>query len=117
MTLRELFVADLIAMFQGVADFPAKVERSLSVAFERKEGRVLVVHRGGELPERTLSGVTYRKSEIRFSVITRARVPDADADAVMEVAHPLIMAFSAPSLLQVMEVRTDEPKFANADGQ
>lgn len=117
MTLREQYAGELAALLAAAPGFPAAVERSLAAAIEREKGRVLVVHRGGEKLERSAAGASWRECEMRFSVITRGDVPEKDADDVMEVAHPLIMTFKSTNLIDVREVKTDEPKFANADGK
>src|SRR5450830_1851594 len=117
MTLRETFIQELMALLSGAPSFPAQVERSLSVAFSREESPVLVIHRGAEDVESDLSGETIRECEILVSVITRSDVPDQQADSIMEAAHPLLMAYQADNLLQIWEVGTNAPIFANTDGQ
>ena len=117
MTLREMYIQGLIAALQGVPDFPAHVERSLTVAFSRQESSVLVVHRGAEELENSLGDGTDRTCAILVSVISRSDVPDQVADAVMEAAHPVIMAYQAAGLLQMREMGTNAPVFSNADSQ
>lgn len=117
MTLRETFIQELMALLTAAPSFPAQVERSLSVAFSRDESPVLVIHRGAEDVESDLSGETIRECEILVSVITRSDVPDQQADSIMEAAHPLLMAYRADNLLQIWEVGTNAPMFANTDGQ
>lgn len=115
MTLRELFIQELIAQLSSAPAFPAMVERSINVAFTREESPVLVIHRGSEEIEADLCGETIRECEILASVITRSDVPDQQADSVMEVAHPLIVAYTSDHLLQIWEVGTNAPLFAGAD--
>ncbi|HEY9145263.1 MAG TPA: hypothetical protein VIN36_01125 [Thiobacillus sp.] len=115
-TLRETYIEGLMAVLEAVPGFPAGVHRSISVAFRREESPVLVVHRGGEDVANSLGDDTDRFCEILVSVISRGDTPDRDADAVMELAHPAIMQFLAPGLIQMEEVGTNAPVFSNADG-
>jgi len=117
MTLRESYIQGMIAALAAVTGFPAKVERSISIAFSREESPVLVVHRGAEDLENTLGDDTYRTCEILVSVISRSDVPDQVADDVMAVAHPVIMAYQAANLIQMQEMGTNAPVFSNADSQ
>lgn len=115
MTLREIYIQGLIAALEAIPGFPAKVERSLSIAFSREESPVLVIHRGAEEIENSLGGDTDRHCEILVSIIARSDVPDQLADEVMELAHPAIMAYQAAGLLQMQEMGTNAPVFAAAD--
>lgn len=117
MTLREIFIQELMALLSAAPSFPAQVERSIAVAFSRDESPVLVIHRGAEGVEADLSGEAIRECEILVSIITRSDVPDQQADSVMEAAHPLLMAYQSDSLLQIWEEGTNAPMFANADAQ
>ena len=117
MTLRDLYVDRLVDLFNTTPGFPAEAGRSLPEAFDREEGSMLVIHLGNEVTVRTIGDSAERNCEIRFSTITRGSVPEKVAGDIMQIAHPLIMAFSAPNLMHVKEVKTDEPKFANGDGR
>lgn len=117
MTLRESYIQGLIDLLTGTVGFPAGVERSITRAFTREESPVVIVHRGGEDLENTLGRITDRHCEILVTVLSRSDVPDADADEVMEIAHPLIMGFTAPGVELVQEVGTNAPLFSNANGQ
>ena len=117
MTLRESYIQGLIALLAAVPGFPARVERSISIAFSREHSPVLIVHRGAEDLQNTLGDDTDRQCEILVSVVSRSDVPDCVADDVMEVAHPLIMAFQSAGILQMEEIGTNAPVFSNTDGQ
>lgn len=117
MTLRETYIQGLIAALTGTVGLGAEVGRSIVVAFARPRGSVLVVHRGGEELENTLGDDTERHCEILVSVITRSDVPDQVADQVMEIAHPVIMGYQAAGMIQMQEMGTNAPVFANTDGQ
>ena len=117
MTLREIFIQELMALLAAAPAFPAQVERSLSVAFSRDESPVVVIHRGDEGVDGDLSGEVIRECQILVSVITRSDVPDQQADSVMEAAHPLLMSYRAEALLGIWEVGTKAPMFASADSQ
>lgn len=117
MTLRESYIQGLMAALQAVPSFPALVERSVVVAFSRAESPVLVVHRGAEDLENTMGDDTYRTCEILVSVVARSDAPDQVADEVMEVAHPVIMAYMGARMLQMQELGTNAPVFAQADSK
>lgn len=117
MTRRESYIQALVDLFEGTVGFPAIVSRTLEDAFCREEGKILVVHRGGELPNSTVSGSALRECEIRLSTVTRGESPEADSDAVLEIAHPLVMTFKPAGLVQVKEIKTDEPKYGGGDGR
>lgn len=116
-TRRETYISALIDLFQSTAGFPATVSRTLDDAFCRDEGKVLVVHRGGELPNSSVSGSALRDCEIRLSTVTRGDSPEEASDAVLEIAHPMVMTFKPAGLVQVKEIRTDEPKYGGGDGK
>lgn len=116
-TKRETLIEALIALFQATPGFPATVERTLDSTFSSEEGRILVVHRGGEVPTANVSGSALRDCEIFLSTVTRGTSPEADSDAVLEVAHPLLMTFKHAGLMQVKEVRTDAPQYGGESGK
>jgi hypothetical protein len=117
MTRREAYIQALIALFGSTPDFPAKLARTLDDAFSRDEGNILVVHRGNEVPNTGTSGSALRDCGIRLSTITRGDSPEEESDAILEVAHPLIMTFRPAGLVQVKEIKTDEPKYGGGDGR
>jgi hypothetical protein len=116
MTLRESYIQGLIALLSGTVGFPAKVDRSISIAFTREESPVLVIHRGAEDVENDLGDDTERQCEILVSVISRSNAPDSEADDVMDVAHPLVMGYAGTGILQVEEVGTNAPLYSNTNG-
>lgn len=116
MTLREVFIENLIAILNAAPGLQSKVERSIVTAFDREEGSVLVVHRGAEAaPDASKCGVVDRTCEILVSVVARADAPDKAADELLEIAHPLVMAFTGQEIIDVWEGQTDAPKFSDAD--
>jgi hypothetical protein len=115
MTLLETYVEALMAAFTG-SGAGAKVVRSLVETFERDEGDVIAVHYGKEEPNNDMHGVTDRFRDIKVSVITRNPIPDKRAGEIMEVIHPLVVNFTAAGIIDVLEGPTDEPKYANTDG-
>lgn len=116
-TRRETYIQQLVDLFKNTAGFPAEVSRTLEDGFSREEGKILVVHRGGETLNSSVSGSGLRDCEIRLSTLTRGDSPEEGSDSVLEIAHPLIMAFKPAGLVQVKELRTDEPKFGGGDGK
>lgn len=116
MTLRESYIQGLIAMLTAAPGLLVLVERSISIAFSREESPVLVVHRGAETPDNSNLGVTDRSCEILVSVITRSDTPDKDADDILETVHPLVMGYTAARLIDIREIATESPRYANTDG-
>jgi hypothetical protein len=110
-TRRQRYIDELIAAFEA-AGVPAAVERSVESAFSYDEGVVLVVHRGRERPTAGIGGTTKRDCELRLSTVTRGNDPEGAADAVLAIAHPILMAFKSEGTFAVTELGTDEPKFA-----
>lgn len=111
-TRRQRYINELILAFEA-AGVPASIERTVDGAFSRDEGVVLVVHRGRERPTASVSGSAKRDCELRLGVVTRGDDPEGSADAVLAVAHPILMAFKSEGLFTVSETGTDEPKFAD----
>jgi len=115
MIIRQQIQAALVEQLVAWPDFPAIVGRSLVRAFSEDEGDQLVVHRGSETPDLDLDGDGQRACDVLVTVVTRADDAEPAADNVMAVAHPIIMAFSLPGVLNVEEIKVDEPKYASAD--
>jgi hypothetical protein len=111
-TRRQRYIDELIAALQAAA-VPAAIERSVESAFSREEGVVLVVHRGRERPTANIGGSAKRDCELRLSTVTRGDDPEGASDAVLAVAHPILMAFKSEGTFAVSELGTDEPKFAD----
>jgi len=111
-TRRQRYINELVAALQA-AGVPAEVSTTIDGAFSREEGAVLVLHRGREVPAASASGSTVRECELRISTVTRGDDPEQAADDVMEVVHPILMAFKSTALMMVSEQGTDEPKYAD----
>ncbi|MBY0237871.1 MAG: hypothetical protein K2X55_01005 [Burkholderiaceae bacterium] len=116
-TLREVYIEGIIAALEATPGFPAKVERSVNRAFTRQESPVLVVHRGGEDVNDSLNSSVFRACEVLVSVVTRSDVPDQVADEIMEIAHPVIMAYRGDRMMKILEAGTNAPVFSPADSQ
>lgn len=116
-TRRESYIQGVIVALSALPALAGRVERSISKAFTREESPVIVVHRGAESLENTLGSDTDRSCEILVSVVSRSHIPDVDADGVMEVAHPVIMAFQSAGILWMEELGTNAPIFSNTDSQ
>src|ERR1700741_5062109 len=117
MTLRETFIQGLLAALRAAPDLGATVERSIVKASTCEDGAVIAVHRGGELePDNSKLGVIDRVCEILVSVVARNDAPDQAADAVLNVAHPLVMNYTHAKIMDVWEGPTDAPKFNDIGG-
>lgn len=111
-TRRQRYVDELVAAFVA-AGVPAAIERTVEGAFSYDEGTVLVVHRGRERPTTNVGGGAIRDCELRLSTVTRGNTPEDEFDAVLAVAHPILMAFKSEGMMSVSEIGTDEPKYAD----
>ncbi|ALP62820.1 hypothetical protein [Paraburkholderia caribensis] len=120
-TLRETFVEALLAQLEAdpdVQQLNVQIGRSVVDALDAQHSLALIVHLGGEAPpDRSAVGFATRQTELLFTVITRDTAPDKAADSVLELAHPIVMSFDAPSLIDASEGQTDPPIFANVDGE
>jgi hypothetical protein len=116
-TKREFYLDALVALVKALSNFPAVVDRSIISAFTIEDSDVVVFHRGKEDPDHSMLGVADRTCEILVSVITRSTVPERQADALLEVVHPLVINFAAAGVIDVTDGTTDAPKFADADGK
>jgi hypothetical protein len=116
-TKREQYLDTLVALIKAVPDFPALVDRSIISAFAVEDSDVVVIHRGKEEPSHGMLGMADRTCEVLVSVITRSAVPERQADALLEMLHPLLIGFAAEGVIDVTEGVTDAPKFADADGK
>ena len=114
MTTRETLIAGLLSELADVEGMPM-TERSLSSGYAREEGNVIIVHRGGEDPDYSQICVVDRTCEILVTVLGRGSVPEVEVDGVLALVHPVVMAYSASNLMQVDEVRTGAPRYADED--
>ncbi|HYD79841.1 MAG TPA: hypothetical protein VEC06_08530 [Paucimonas sp.] len=113
-TLRETFVKQILDLqTPALVAINAKTERSLKAAISAEDGDTLVVHRGAEELRDQVLGATDCFVEILLSVVTHDDAPDAAADAVMEVAHPIVMAYTHGAIIDIQQGNTDEPKYTN----
>lgn len=118
MTSRETIIQNLLALFRDMPDFPAKVERSLIRAYTREESPVLVIHRGTETADYGMYGVVDRTCEIMVSILIRGQNPEQEADEIMEIVHPAMMAYTVDPTVEILDVSegmTEAPVFARED--
>ncbi|SDV51685.1 hypothetical protein [Chitinasiproducens palmae] len=118
--LRQQLLGALRASLQADAQLTARVAIGESVldALDEAAGSTLVIHRGGELPRRTNMGVTDRFCEVLATVIVRAPAPDVEADRILEIAHPIIVALDLPGLISIEESvdgGADPPMFGESN--
>ncbi|MEM5449856.1 MULTISPECIES: hypothetical protein [Paraburkholderia] len=117
-TRRESYVESLMQALSGSAELQSlgvQVERSVFEAVSSSEPRVLVVHRGRDVPTTDI-GVTARECIFNLTAVVRDAAPDRAADDIFELAHPIVMAFDAPGLMGIVEGPTEEPSVADAEG-
>lgn len=116
-TLREKHVQSIYQSVLAIDPMPALVDRSVVNAWSVEDSDVVVVHRGKELPDENMIGVTDRLCEVLISIVTRHPIPEQRADELMEKIHPVIMQYTADGVTDMSEGETDAPKFADPDGR
>jgi len=117
MTTRlQSYIDTLYAAVEAAPGFPAMVERSTLRAFSRKEPAMLVIHPGKELvlPDSPWPMAT-RVRELLCTAHTAGADRDDASDAIFEALQPIVMGLAAPSIVQVEEFGTDEPKYVQGD--
>ena len=120
-TLREQYVEALLGLLEADPDLQSlnvQVGRSIVDALDAQHNLAVIIHIGADAPpDRSAIGFATRQTEILCTVITRDSTPDKAADAVLELAHPILMDFDAAALIASDEGHTDPPIFANVDGE
>lgn len=114
-TLAMQYVEDLRAALKAAPGFPAEVESSPVRAVAREAPMVISVQLGGESVESLNSPRVTRVREIHILVHTAGDDHQALAEKVFELAHPVVMAYDGPNVVEVIEFGTDEPKYVNGD--
>ncbi|WP_354675360.1 hypothetical protein [Cupriavidus alkaliphilus] len=113
MTTRfEGYIAALGAEIRAIPGFPAAVERSIVRAFSEVDRQGLVLRGGKEVvvPGAPIP-MADRLRELQCIVISWSDAPDADASALAELFHPVVMRYRAEGITGITEVGTDEPKY------
>lgn len=112
-TKRESLIAGLVTAL-GTVLGAQKVGRSLRKAYSSEDGTMLVVHAGASDPNASMIGVVDRTTEVLLTVVSRSDEPEAEADVVMETAHPIVMAYQTAdaAVMDISEGRREEPRYA-----
>ncbi|GAA5231751.1 hypothetical protein FOZ76_14495 [Verticiella sediminum] len=114
-TLVQTYVEGLRAELIAAPGFPAEVESSPVRASTRQRPQVVTLLLGLEtVADGSISRVN-RAREVHLLVHTAGEDHIELSESVFEAAHPLVMGFSAPGIVGIQELRTDEPKYANGD--
>lgn len=111
----QLYVEGVRAALRAASQVPAKVEDSPVRAHTFAQDRVITVLPGSET---VTEGATPRVSRVREIHLLVHTAGDNGLDlseSIFAAAHPIVMNFSGPGLVQVQELRTDEPRYANGD--
>lgn len=114
-TLAMQYVTGLRAALEAAAGFAATVESSPVRAVARDEPKVISVQLGGESVEDVNTPRATRVREIHVLVHTAGDDHQEMAEEVFEQAHPIIMQYTGPNVVEVAEFGTDEPKYVNGD--
>jgi hypothetical protein len=114
-TLAMQYVLDLRAALEAAPGFPAEVESSPVRAIARETPMVISVQLGGESVESIHPPRATRVREIHVLVHTAGDDHQAMAENVFEQAHPVVIAYAGPNVVEVAEFGTDEPKYVNGD--
>ncbi|MFY3138009.1 hypothetical protein ACOTFF_15780 [Achromobacter xylosoxidans] len=115
-SLAQRYVEDLRSALAGASgDFPAAVENSPMRAISREDPKVVSVQLGAESIQELLSPRVTRVREIHLIVHTCGDDHLQLAEEVFEAAQPIVMGYSGPNMVSIVEFGTDEPKYANGD--
>ncbi|MFC3865852.1 hypothetical protein [Alcaligenes aquatilis] len=111
----QLYVEGVRAALRAAPGFPAKVEDSPVRAHTFVQDRVITVQPGSETVTEGATPRVNRVREIHLLVHTAGDNGLELSESIFAAAHPIVMNFSGPGLVQVQELRTDEPRYANGD--
>ncbi|HBQ90938.1 MAG TPA: hypothetical protein DD803_15995 [Alcaligenes faecalis] len=111
----QLYVEGVRAALRAEPGFPAKVEDSPVRAHTFVQDRVITVQPGSETVTEGATPRVNRVREIHLLVHTAGDNGLELSESIFAAVHPIVMNFSAPGLVQVQELRTDEPRYANGD--
>ncbi|MHA7123441.1 hypothetical protein ACWV16_22365 [Achromobacter xylosoxidans] len=115
-SLAQRYVGDLRLALAGASEgFPAAVENSPMRAISREDPKVVSVQLGAESIQELLSPRVTRVREIHLIVHTCGDDHLQLAEEVFEAAQPIVMGYSGPNMVSIVEFGTDEPKYANGD--
>ncbi|MHC0506400.1 hypothetical protein [Achromobacter aegrifaciens] len=114
-TLAMRYVNDLRTALRQELAGAAEVESSPVRAIAREEPRVISVQLGGESVESINTPRVTRVREIHVLVHTAGDDHQAMAEEVFERAHPVVMVYQGPNIVEIAEFGTDEPKYVNGD--
>lgn len=114
-TLVQRYLDGLYAAIESMPDFPALTERSTLRAFKRDDGPMIVIHLGKEAVLEGPWPRSNRAREVLCTAHTAGEDREDQSEAVFEALQPIVMGFTADNLVQVEEIGTDEPKYAQAD--
>ena len=111
----QLYVEGVRAALRAAPGFPAKVEDSPVRAHTFVQDRVITVQPGAETVTEGATPRVNRVREIHLLVHTAGDNGLDLSESIFAAAHPIVMNFFGPGLVQVQELRTDEPRYANGD--
>ena len=111
----QLYVEGVRAALRAAPGFPAEVEDSPVRAHTFIRDRVITVQLGAETVTEGATPRVNRVREIHLLVHTAGDNGLELSESIFAAAHPIVMNFSGPGLVQVQELRSDEPRYANGD--
>lgn len=111
----QLYVEGVRAALRAAPGLPAEVEDSAVRAHTFIRDKVLTVQLGAETVTEGATPRVNRVRELHVQVHTAGDNGLELSESIFAAAHPIVMNFSGPGLVQVQELRTDEPRYANGD--
>lgn len=111
----QLYVEGVRAALRATPGFPAEVEDSSVRAHTFIRDRVITVQLGAETVTEGATPRVNRIRELHIQVHTAGDNGLELPESIFAAAHPIVMNFSGPGLVQIQELRTDEPRYANGD--
>lgn len=113
-TLASQYIKELRKSLRAIVDFPALIEDSPVRAFNR-DTQALCLTLGPEKVTSASHPMVTRQRELHVQVHTSGNDHLDISEAIFQSAHPLIMRFDSSGVVQVDELQTDEPRYANGD--
>lgn len=114
-TLAQRYIEGMRAALEAAPNFPARVESSPVRAHTRNETAVVSLQLGTESVEGSGTPRVTRSREVHLMVHTAGDEHLALCEGTFEAATPILMQYQAEAIVQIEELRTDEPKYANGD--
>lgn len=114
-TLVQVYIDEISALIESVPELRGKVERSPVRAKDRNASPVITLLPGREKVEEASVATVNRHRELQVLVHTSGDEHMDVSERTFLIIHPIIMGYSADSLVLVQEIGTDDPRYRDGD--